>query len=302
MIKVADTDLSDMRQFYEEELNKTVRRLKHIKSVLDQLGGSGHSIEIQVSSTLPNTQHSTSRGPGRPPKNGVTRISDTAVAKTKRHKKRGRKSLWETIILKRMQQLNKPLTYDELTEEVMSLSRLPESKRVSTKQAVINVTFRLRNRDKKLDTFSMGSREKYLGLSPWFEKTGEIKPEYASKIAAQKTAITYKPKAAKHAKATAKVAGKRSAPKAGKVGRPKATAETSTIAASNGTAKAVSKAKSIKRKAKSKTTSTASKLAAKPVAKKKAPKATSKIKVKGKVAVKKSESKSAAKKTLAPVA
>ena len=85
--------------------------------------------------------------------------------------------------MKRLRQLDKPVTYDELTDEIMVFSKLPEHKKTSTKQAIVNVIFRLRSRDRKLDTFSMGSREKYIALKGWFEKPGEIKKEYAAKIA-----------------------------------------------------------------------------------------------------------------------
>ena len=77
--------------------------------------------------------------------------------------------------MKRMRQLNKPVTYDELTQEIMTLSKLPEGKRKNTKQAVVSVIFRLRSRDKKLDTFSIGTREKYIALIQWFERPGKIK-------------------------------------------------------------------------------------------------------------------------------
>ena len=84
--------------------------------------------------------------------------------------------------MKRLRQLDKPVTYDELTDEIMTFSKLPEQKRKSTKQAVVNVIFRLRNREGKLDTFSIGTREKYIALKNWFEQPGEIKKEYAAKI------------------------------------------------------------------------------------------------------------------------
>ena len=84
--------------------------------------------------------------------------------------------------MKRLRQLDRPVTYDELTDEIMTFSKLPEDKRNSTKQAVVNVIFRLRNRDKKLDTFSVGTREKYIALKSWFENPGEIKKEYKNKI------------------------------------------------------------------------------------------------------------------------
>ncbi|MCJ7824019.1 MAG: hypothetical protein MUP44_03905, partial [Anaerolineales bacterium] len=90
-----------------------------------------------------------------------------------RKKKSGRKPKWELLIMKRLRQLDKPVTYDELTDEIMAFSKLPENKRTSTKQAIVNVIFRLRSRDKKLDTFSIGTREKYIALKGWFEKPGE---------------------------------------------------------------------------------------------------------------------------------
>ncbi len=84
--------------------------------------------------------------------------------------------------MKRMRQLDKPVTYEQLTDEIMSFGNMPPEKRSSTKQAVVNVVFRMRNRDLKLDTFSMGTREKYIALKSWFEAPGKIKKEYASKV------------------------------------------------------------------------------------------------------------------------
>ncbi len=149
-----------MREFYEEELVRTQHRLEHIQDILKQLGGNKMPLKGQVA--------------------GKT-VPKPAAARGSR-KKPGRKSQWEALIMKRMRQLNKPVTYDELTREIMLLSKLAEDKLKSTKQAVISVVFRLRNRDGKLDTFSIGKKEKYIALKQWFEKPGEIKKEYLNKI------------------------------------------------------------------------------------------------------------------------
>ena len=152
-IKLPDTDHTDMCQFYHEELDKTIRRLQHIKSVLEKLGDTSQSVQIQITSAKPDTLKP--NGQGQPLK-----------AKTKKRgkKKRGPKSMWEMLVLKRMRQLDRPVTYDELTEEIMIFSKLPKEKRKSTKQAIVNVTFRMRTKTKKLDTFSIGTKEKYLAL------------------------------------------------------------------------------------------------------------------------------------------
>ena len=167
-IKLPESELAEMKQFYQEEYERLSRRRQHIKTILERLG-----VEIQEENlTGVKPQASTANV-----------VSPPSPVVSKRKKKSGRKPKWELLIMKRLRQLDKPVTYDELTEEIMTFSKLPENKKTSTKQAVVNVIFRLRNRDKRLDTFSIGTREKYIALKSWFEKPGEIKKEYAAKIA-----------------------------------------------------------------------------------------------------------------------
>ena len=167
-IKLPESELAEMKQFYQEEYERLSRRRQHIKTILERLG-----VEIQEENlTGVKPQASTANV-----------VSPPSPVVSKRKKKSGRKPKWELLIMKRLRQLDKPVTYDELTEEIMTFSKLPENKKTSTKQAIMNVIFRLRNRDKRLDTFSIGTREKYIALKSWFEKPGEIKKEYASKIA-----------------------------------------------------------------------------------------------------------------------
>jgi hypothetical protein len=150
VLQFTKDEMEDMKQFYLEEYERTRSRLKHIELMLQKLG---------------------------------EKVPDAPAAdRVKTPKKRGRKSKWEMLVMKRMRQLGRPVTYDQLTEEILTSSRLPEEKRASTRQAVVNVVFRLRNRDQKLDTFSMGSREKYIALKSWFKSPGVIKKEYARKI------------------------------------------------------------------------------------------------------------------------
>lgn len=177
-IKLPDSELSEMKQFYLDEYEKTQKRLQHIKSVLARLGISDHALQTGMPQIQADITAKGKTGPDQP-EGQKTPSTATARRKTK---KKGRKSKWELLIMKRMRQLDRPVTYDELTDEIMAFSKLPESKRKSTKQAVVNVVFRLRNRDQKLDTFSIGTREKYIALKGWFDKPGEIKKEYADKI------------------------------------------------------------------------------------------------------------------------
>jgi hypothetical protein len=177
-IKLPDAELSEMKEFYVEEYERTQKRLQHIKSVLAQLGITDRDLEQGIPQVQAGIAEKVKTGPEQPTGKKESRTGTARKAR----KKKGRKSKWELLIMKRLRQLDRPVTYDELTDEIMTSSKLPESQRKSTKQAVVNVVFRLRNRDQKLDTFSVGKREKYIALKGWFEKPGEIKKEYSAKI------------------------------------------------------------------------------------------------------------------------
>jgi hypothetical protein len=155
--QISDDEHIEMKRFYLEEFEKATSRLAHITGVLKRLG-----VEKPAEEAL--------------------KLAST-IKRSKPKKKPGRKSKWDLIVMKRMRQLDKPVTYEQLTDEIMSFGNMTPEKRTSTKQAVVNVVFRLRNRDRKLDTFSMGTREKYVALKSWFEAPGKIKKEYAAKVA-----------------------------------------------------------------------------------------------------------------------
>lgn len=166
-LKLQEAEYSEMKQFYQEEYEKTFRRLQHIRTILTRFGivtSENGTLEPEI---IP-----------RPLSGGTMQ----AKAIPKRKKKASRKSKWELLIMKRLRQLDRPVTYDELTDEIMAFLKLPAEKRRSTKQAIVNVIFRLRQNGKKLDTFSMGIREKYIALKSWFESPGKIKKEYAARI------------------------------------------------------------------------------------------------------------------------
>lgn len=155
-INLPESDLAAMKQFYQEELNKTLQRLNHIKSILDKLGDNSQSINIQVSGT-DSLQASPAATEEKP------------VAKRKRRKRPGRKSMWEELIVRELKKMNKPMTYDQLTNEIMKYGNIPESKRENTKRAITNLVFRLRKQNRKLTTVGSGTREKLIALNAWVE-------------------------------------------------------------------------------------------------------------------------------------
>ncbi len=160
------TDVEAMKRFYREELGKTVSRLEHIKTVLNKLGDESIRIEIAGDSNTATTP---------------TRATATG-AKRGRKKKRGPKSVWEDMILKRLKAIDRPLTYEQLTDDIMHFSNLTEDKRKNTKASVVSVVFRLRTKKNKINTFSTGSREKYIALRQWFNEDGTISESYKARV------------------------------------------------------------------------------------------------------------------------
>ena len=168
-IKLSRAEKEEMRQFYQEELDKTVRRLEHIKDVLQKLGFTRKQVEAGVSTA--------SREGG---KTSSIALSSPGAEPSK--KRGGRKSKWEPLIEKALREKDQPLTYDQLTAEIMAAANIPESKKASTRQAIVSVLFRLRNQDGDIKTFALGTREKYIGLTDWTDSRGKLKKAYRDKL------------------------------------------------------------------------------------------------------------------------
>ena len=88
---------------------------------------------------------------------------------------------WENIMTHRLQTLGKPMTYDQLTDDILNYTKLSESRRKTTKQSITQVVFRLRKKGEGFDTFSLGKKEKYIALKEWFDEKGVIRDEYKNR-------------------------------------------------------------------------------------------------------------------------
>lgn len=153
-LKLTDTELLSMKQFYEKELEETLTKLEHVRKVLKKLGAVVPGIDVSVKGK------------------GVTGVT-----------KRGRKSKWGVFIKNALESTKTPMTYEQLVDKAMSDLKLPESKRSNTRQAIISSTYRMRNMHGELRTFAMkGSRIKFVALPDWFATNGKIKSEFSSRV------------------------------------------------------------------------------------------------------------------------
>ncbi|MEM9022480.1 MAG: hypothetical protein AAGB22_01970 [Bacteroidota bacterium] len=169
-VKLADNELAQMRVFYEQELEKTLHRLEHITTRLERLGGDAPQIAINIANV----------GAVAAGSNG----SATAAAPASKSRKRpGPKSVWGNFIIKRLRQVNRPITYDQMVLDAIAFMKIPDDKHKNARQSIINSAFRLRNVHKKIETVSKkGKRGKYLCLRQWFDTDGQLKKEYVSML------------------------------------------------------------------------------------------------------------------------
>ena len=76
---------------------------------------------------------------GAPAKKKTTKSGHTP-------KKRGPKSIWGAFILKRLRARNRPMSYDELIADAMSIHKIPEARLKSAKASILNSAFPIADR------------------------------------------------------------------------------------------------------------------------------------------------------------
>lgn len=181
-IKISQDEKANMLDFYREELQKTLNRLNHIQTVLDQLGDKETTIDVKVSQ---RTVAVRGAGATAPRKTAAPRTRSTTKATkpaAKKPAKRGRTSKWEERIVAVLNETDTPLTYDQLTDAILAKYKLPATRRKQTKDAVTNTIFRMRKNKGTADTFSAGQREKFVALTDWFNEEGSIRKDYLQRI------------------------------------------------------------------------------------------------------------------------
>jgi len=161
IVKLNEEEVREMRIFYQEEMHRTERKLEHLKAMLAKLG-------VETSSK---------------PSDPSETVSAETPRKRTRKKKRGPKPVWGAFILKRLRQLERPVTYEDLIGDAMIFFKADESKRKKIRQSIINSAFRLRTVQGKINTHNVkGQREVVVGLSKWFDEEGNLLPEYEKRI------------------------------------------------------------------------------------------------------------------------
>lgn len=158
MVKIdfSSKEIASIKKRYSQERRRLVEELSHVEWMLAKLGEESPSGPAGVAAAKGLTAK------GLPPK------------------KRGPKSVWGTFIQKRLRARNRPMSYDELIADAMSIHKIPDARKEKTKASILNSAFRLRTVHGKITTVGrVGKKDKMVVLTKWLEDSGALKPEFA---------------------------------------------------------------------------------------------------------------------------
>lgn len=155
-VEFSSKEIASLKKRYSLERRRLLDELSHVEGMLAKLGGDLTSS----------------------PANGLA--SKGLTAKGLPPKKRGPKSVWGAFIQKRLRARNRPMSYDELIADAMSIHKIPEARKEKAKASILNSAFRLRTVHGKITTVGrVGKKDKMVVLTKWLEDSGALKPEYA---------------------------------------------------------------------------------------------------------------------------
>jgi hypothetical protein len=160
----------DKLSVYLAEYRKQLGRLEHIKEMLDHLNEEsvGLARDIRIKSN----------------QMGAVVASTFEKELPKQESKRGRKSKWGSFIMHRLKKEKRPLSYDEVIDDIVRVFGIEDaSQRESTRKVIFSTCHRLKSKEELINTFRVkGNRGKYIALKKWCTPGGKLKKEFALKI------------------------------------------------------------------------------------------------------------------------
>lgn len=214
-IPLTGLELSDLKAVYEAELERTQKRIVHLKSILKKMEG------IEVSAT-PDFEFIAEaspekKKPGRKPKAEKAEVvkipgkrgrkpkvkteeelaeksaTEKVPAKRGRKPKLTRKPIkkgkgkrkvkWNDFIIQTLEAKDYLMLSTSLTAAALDRFGIQDSERDRVRMAISTTLTKMANTDKSVFTYSkQGIRGSFFGLPQWFNEDGTIKEEYAGKL------------------------------------------------------------------------------------------------------------------------
>ena len=158
-VKFTKQELNKFVAHYTKEKQRLEGELEIVNSMLSKLTGD----VINVRSIKPQVK----------PAGKLT-------AKGEKPKKRGPKSIWGKFIVGRLRARQKPMSYDELIADAMSIQKISEERKSNAKASILNAAFRLRTVTGEIVTVGRkGRKEKLIVRTSWLNEDGSLKDEYS---------------------------------------------------------------------------------------------------------------------------
>lgn len=139
-IDLTAKEAASLKRHFQKEHLRLTAALDHVETMLAKLGAPTKALTE--------------------PAKKVT----TMTAKGVPAKKRGPKSIWGAFIQKRLRARNRPMSYDELIADAMSIHKIPESRHKSAKASILNSAFRLRTVHGKITTVGRAGKKDKIEL------------------------------------------------------------------------------------------------------------------------------------------
>ena len=162
-VKFTKQELKKFIAHYTKLKSRLDNELKIVNSMLEKLGGNvGNS-----------TTHSTKAIK-------TVKKAPAITAKEEAPKKRGPKSVWGKFITNRLRTRQKPMSYDDLISDAMSLHKIADETKANATASILNAAFRLRTVTGEIVTVGRkGRKEKLIVRTAWLNEDGSLQEEYA---------------------------------------------------------------------------------------------------------------------------
>ncbi|MBN1989817.1 MAG: hypothetical protein JW783_10505 [Bacteroidales bacterium] len=214
-IPLTGLELSELKAVYEAELERTQKRIVHLKGILKKMEG------IELSSTpdfefvaksepeqnklgrkpkaekVEVVKTPGKRGPKPKVKAGAETADQDAVEKvparrgrkpklTRKPIKKGKgkkKVKWNDFIIQTLESKDYLMLSTSLTAAALDRFGIQDAERNRVRMAISTTLTKMANTDKSVVAYSkQGIRGSFFGLPQWFNEEGSLKEEYANKL------------------------------------------------------------------------------------------------------------------------
>ncbi len=161
-VKFTKKELKKYIAHYSKEKLRLEGELEIVNSILTKLNVNVSTISAVIPQVIPSAK---------------------LTAKGEKAKKRGPKSIWGKFIVSRLRARQKPMSYDDLIDDAMSIQKISEDRRSNARASILNAVFRLRTVTGEIVTVGRkGRKEKLIVRTSWLNNDGSLQDEYSKEF------------------------------------------------------------------------------------------------------------------------